>query len=167
MVSSFQKVVDAKREQRQNALATAGAPSAGHTKYLHATGSSSRILSFRDSSLNVRVISFSDCLPYPEWRMDGFGSLGSLHLAGSSGTRSYELPHRRYAHRITCPHEINVVCACPTVMFGWGRMQAKTLDDEFAATGKIRGPLHGVPVSCTANYSLPRALKTVTIYRSV
>ena len=43
---------------------------------------------------------------------------------------------------------INIVCV--SVMFDWAREQAKTLDDEFAATGKIRGPLHGVPVSCTA-----------------
>jgi hypothetical protein len=44
-------------------------------------------------------------------------------------------------------------------MFGWGRTQAKTLDDEFATTGKIHGPLHGVPVSPTVNYSLSAALK--------
>ena len=50
-------------------------------------------------------------------------------------------------------------------MFDWGRTQAKILDDEFAGTGKIRGPLHGVPVSRTANYTLSEALKT--IYRSV
>jgi hypothetical protein len=48
-------------------------------------------------------------------------------------------------------------------MFGWGRTQAKTLDDEFAATGKIRGPLHGVPVSRIANYSLSAALKKLYI----
>jgi len=43
------------------------------------------------------------------------------------------------------------------VMFDWARKQAKTLDEEFAATGKVRGPLHGVPVSCTVNYSFVRS----------
>lgn len=31
-------------------------------------------------------------------------------------------------------------------MFEWAREQAKELDDEFASTKKLRGPLHGVPV---------------------
>ncbi|TBU30666.1 hypothetical protein BD311DRAFT_185333 [Dichomitus squalens] len=33
------------------------------------------------------------------------------------------------------------------VFFREARAQAKALDAEFASTGKIRGPLHGVPVS--------------------
>ena len=33
------------------------------------------------------------------------------------------------------------------VMFEEARTTAKSLDDEFAATKKLRGPLHGVPVS--------------------
>ncbi|KAG6854260.1 hypothetical protein C0991_008953 [Blastosporella zonata] len=32
-------------------------------------------------------------------------------------------------------------------MFDWAREQAKDLDSEFASTGKLRGPLHGVPAS--------------------
>jgi len=32
-------------------------------------------------------------------------------------------------------------------MFDWAREQAKDLDTEFASTKKLRGPLHGVPVS--------------------
>ena len=93
MVSAFQKVVDAKREQRRLALATAGAPSAEHPKYLHATGSYARTLSSRDMPLNAHIISFSNCLPYSEKRMDRFGSPGGLHLAGNAGTRKYQLPH--------------------------------------------------------------------------
>ncbi|KAG5647829.1 hypothetical protein DXG03_007753 [Asterophora parasitica] len=33
------------------------------------------------------------------------------------------------------------------VMFDWAREQAKELDEEFATTKSLRGPLHGVPVS--------------------
>lgn len=33
------------------------------------------------------------------------------------------------------------------VLFAEARAQAKALDDEFTRTGKVRGPLHGVPVS--------------------
>jgi hypothetical protein len=33
------------------------------------------------------------------------------------------------------------------VLFAEARRQAKELDDEFAATKKLRGPLHGVPFS--------------------
>ncbi|KAF5383525.1 hypothetical protein D9615_003592 [Tricholomella constricta] len=33
------------------------------------------------------------------------------------------------------------------VMFDWAREQAKELDEEFASTKKLRGPLHGVPTS--------------------
>ncbi|KAF8733457.1 hypothetical protein AX14_003820 [Amanita brunnescens Koide BX004] len=47
---------------------------------------------------------------------------------------------------------INIVCV--SVMFDWAREQAKTLDDEFAATGKIRGPLHGVPVSLKEQFDI-------------
>jgi hypothetical protein len=32
-------------------------------------------------------------------------------------------------------------------MFGWAREQAKALDQEFSKTGKLRGPLHGIPVN--------------------
>lgn len=32
-------------------------------------------------------------------------------------------------------------------MFEEALKQAKELDDEFAATGHIHGPLHGVPIS--------------------
>ena len=38
MPSSFQRVVDAKREARTQALATAGPSSSEHVKYLNATG---------------------------------------------------------------------------------------------------------------------------------
>ena len=34
-----------------------------------------------------------------------------------------------------------------SVLFSQARAEAKELDDEYALTGKIRGPLHGVPVS--------------------
>ncbi|TFK32784.1 amidase signature domain-containing protein, partial [Crucibulum laeve] len=40
------------------------------------------------------------------------------------------------------------------VMFDWGRQQAKELDEEFKATGKIRGPLHGVPVSIKDQFDI-------------
>ncbi len=33
------------------------------------------------------------------------------------------------------------------VLFSEARTQAKALDAEFASTGRLRGPLHGVPVS--------------------
>lgn len=33
------------------------------------------------------------------------------------------------------------------VFFADARAQAEALDAEFAQTGKVRGPLHGVPVS--------------------
>ena len=33
------------------------------------------------------------------------------------------------------------------VMIAEARAQAKALDAEFASTGRLRGPLHGVPVS--------------------
>ena len=33
------------------------------------------------------------------------------------------------------------------VFFSQARAEAQALDEEFALTGKIRGPLHGVPVS--------------------
>ena len=32
-------------------------------------------------------------------------------------------------------------------MFDWAREQARDLDNEFASTGKLKGALHGVPVS--------------------
>jgi len=31
-------------------------------------------------------------------------------------------------------------------MFAWARERAKALDAEFASTGELKGPLHGVPV---------------------
>lgn len=34
-----------------------------------------------------------------------------------------------------------------TVLFDEAREDARALDEEYATTGKIRGPLHGVPVS--------------------
>ncbi|KAG6909035.1 hypothetical protein DXG01_002309 [Tephrocybe rancida] len=37
------------------------------------------------------------------------------------------------------------------VMFEWAREQAKGLDEEFALTKKLRGALHGVPVSYTSS----------------
>ena len=36
---------------------------------------------------------------------------------------------------------------CSLVFFPRARERAAELDAEFAATGKLRGPLHGVPVS--------------------
>lgn len=33
------------------------------------------------------------------------------------------------------------------VLFGQARKEAEELDQEFAKTGKLRGPLHGVPFS--------------------
>lgn len=32
------------------------------------------------------------------------------------------------------------------VMFDVARERARTLDTEFAATGNLKGPLHGIPV---------------------
>lgn len=39
------------------------------------------------------------------------------------------------------------------VFFDKARARAKALDDEFARTGKVSGPLHGVPVSPTFSMS--------------
>jgi len=43
-----------------------------------------------------------------------------------------------------------------SVLFDRARRQAKELDNEFASTKRLRGPLHGVPVSfkdqCPSNY---------------
>ncbi|KAI8996557.1 amidase signature enzyme [Trametes punicea] len=40
------------------------------------------------------------------------------------------------------------------VLFAEARAQAKALDLEFAQTGKIRGPLHGVPVTFKDNFDI-------------
>jgi Asp-tRNA(Asn)/Glu-tRNA(Gln) amidotransferase A subunit family amidase len=44
------------------------------------------------------------------------------------------------------------------IMFETARVRAKALDENFARTGKIIGPLHGVPMSfkdqCTCNSCL-------------
>lgn len=37
-------------------------------------------------------------------------------------------------------------------MFDWAREQAKDLDEEFASTKVLRGPLHGVPVRVNVEY---------------
>ncbi|KIL69168.1 hypothetical protein M378DRAFT_184407 [Amanita muscaria Koide BX008] len=57
-----------------------------------------------------------------------------------------------YISRAVLAHETT---NCLTeVMFESARKQAKTLDDEFSATGKLRGPLHGVPVSIKDQYDI-------------
>jgi len=38
---------------------------------------------------------------------------------------------------------------------------AKALDEEFARTGKVKGPLHGVPVSLKDNINLKGAASTI------
>ncbi|KAF8347951.1 amidase signature domain-containing protein [Amanita rubescens] len=113
---SFQKVVDAKREQRRRALATAGAPCA--IEYTHSSAS--------------QIVS---------------------HIQKGEWTASEVL--EAYISRATLAQE-NTNCLTE-VMFDWARKQAKTLDEEFAATGTLRGPLHGVPVSCTVDYSFVRS----------
>ncbi|KAL1941132.1 hypothetical protein VTO73DRAFT_7344 [Trametes versicolor] len=40
------------------------------------------------------------------------------------------------------------------VLFAEARAQAQALDDEFTRTGKVRGPLHGVPVSFKDTYDI-------------
>ena len=42
---------------------------------------------------------------------------------------------------------ISILIPLVTVLFEDARKQAKELDAEFASTGQLRGPLHGVPVS--------------------
>ena len=44
------------------------------------------------------------------------------------------------------------------VFFDRARKQAKELDAEFAATGKLKGPLHGVPVRPATSSPLFAAL---------
>ena len=40
-------------------------------------------------------------------------------------------------------------------MFDEGIAQAKKLDEHFAKTGKVVGPLHGLPVSLKDNFNVP------------
>jgi hypothetical protein len=47
------------------------------------------------------------------------------------------------------------------VMFDWAREQAKDLDNEFVSTKKLRGPLHGVPVSLLYRSGLWMVLRTL------
>lgn len=48
-------------------------------------------------------------------------------------------------------YEVN----CLTViMFNEGIAQAKKLDEHFAKTGKVVGPLHGLPVSLKDNFNV-------------
>ncbi|KAF8630529.1 hypothetical protein AX15_002855 [Amanita polypyramis BW_CC] len=115
MVSSFQKIVNAKREQRKSALVFAGPASPEHTKYLNATAS--------------QIVSY---IQKGEW------------------TASEVL--EAYISRAALAQETT---NCLTeVMFEWARRQAKALDEEFAVTGKLRGPLHGVPVSFKEQYNI-------------
>jgi hypothetical protein len=64
-----------------------------------------------------------------------------------------ELSHRRYARYDVCYYTLmlagcsNVYVLMAVVMLGPARQRAAELDAEFAATKKLRGPLHGVPVS--------------------
>ena len=51
-------------------------------------------------------------------------------------------------------------------MFSEARAQAKALDAEFASTGRLRGPLHGVPVSfkdvCEHTATVPLSSSVLT-----
>lgn len=40
-------------------------------------------------------------------------------------------------------------------MFDEGIAQAKKLDEHFAKTGRVIGPLHGLPVSLKDNFNIP------------
>lgn len=42
-----------------------------------------------------------------------------------------------------------------SVMIGPARQRAAELDAEFAATKKLKGPLHGVPVRSLLSFPLP------------
>jgi len=40
-------------------------------------------------------------------------------------------------------------------MFEEGIARAKKLDEQFAKTGKVSGPLHGLPISLKDNFNIP------------
>lgn len=52
------------------------------------------------------------------------------------------------------------------MLFAEAREEARALDEEFASTGSIRGPLHGVPVSfkdqCESGYVLYYSRRLLT-----
>ncbi|KAF8639100.1 hypothetical protein AX17_001743 [Amanita inopinata Kibby_2008] len=111
--SSFEKAVNAKREQRSRALATASPSCPEHSQFLNATAS--------------QIVSQ---IKKGEW------------------TASQVL--EAYISRATLAQETT---NCITeVMFASARKQALILDEEFASSGKLRGPLHGVPISFKDQY---------------
>ncbi|KAM5532354.1 hypothetical protein V8D89_013948 [Ganoderma adspersum] len=65
------------------------------------------------------------------------------HISNGEWTASQVL--EAYLARATLAHDLT---NCLTeVFFSQARAEARALDDEFASTGRLRGPLHGVPVS--------------------
>ncbi|PFH48628.1 hypothetical protein AMATHDRAFT_64920 [Amanita thiersii Skay4041] len=116
--SSYRKVVDAKQEQRRQALATAGGDAvapAGHEEFLKATAS--------------QIV---ERIKKGEW-------------TASQVLEAY------IARAVLAQQTTNCLTE---VMFEWARKQANVLDEEFASTGKLRGPLHGVPVSFKDHYDI-------------
>ena len=97
--------------------------------------------------------------------MDCFRGAGGLHRAGGASTPCDELPHGGYV-RLTSHYLLQTYGgrihvrtptllgltpardACRTVVFfDEAREDARRLDADFAETGCLKGPLHGVPIS--------------------
>jgi hypothetical protein len=53
------------------------------------------------------------------------------------------------------------------VLFEDARKQAKELDEEFGRTGKLRGPLHGVPMSFKDQCTLRSSERSYVIFDSL
>ncbi|KAI9064095.1 amidase signature enzyme [Trametes sanguinea] len=109
--------------------------------------------------------------PLPEWararRATEAREMGSdeiMHM-GACGCVPQEIVHRISKGEWTASDVLDAYIArallaqdvtnCLTeVLFAEARAQAKALDLEFAQTGKIRGPLHGVPVTFKDTYDI-------------
>ena len=79
--------------------------------------------------------------------MDCHGSVGGLPRACCSGPRRNELSDRRCRLTARTISLELIFFLAFSVFFKEAREEARKLDAEFAKTGQLTGPLHGVPIT--------------------
>jgi hypothetical protein len=129
-MSSTTAVVALKRQQREDLLKTASTyDAASHDKYLHADGATLRSASHPcRQALSVDVTAAREIVR----------RIGAKEWTASGVLEAY-IARAAHAHEATnCLTE---------VMFATARTRARALDEAFEQTGKLQGPLHGVPMS--------------------
>ena len=79
--------------------------------------------------------------------MDRFGRARGLHRASSTSAPSDQLLHGGYQLVMAALTRALNFVTYTVVFFAEATEEARRLDTEFAESGRLKGPLHGVPMS--------------------